>query len=109
MTYPLILTRDNRFHFNKLYHIKWMTILSAALAQVREALGLDVSLPERQKRESLEIADECSTQIASQSPNSTKLLNMFNVLGTAIQSIASAQPAYQALKIALLPLGIILP
>ena len=83
--------------------------LSAALAQVREALGLDVSLSEQQKRELLEIADECSTQIASQSPNSTKLLNMFNVLGTAIQSIASAQPAYQALKIALLPLGITLP
>lgn len=83
--------------------------LAAAIAQVREILGTDTTLPATQRQELIEIADECSTQIGAQSPNSTKLLSLFNVLGTAIQSIASAQPAYQALKVALLPLGITLP
>src|SRR5512144_2295694 len=38
ITYPLILTTDNQFHFNKLYHIKWMTI-SKRLAQEAANIG----------------------------------------------------------------------
>lgn len=83
--------------------------LQAALQQVREALSNAPSVGEQQRRELLEIADECSSQMATESPNNTKLLTMFNVLGIAIQSIASAQLAYQALKGAVLPLGITLP
>lgn len=83
--------------------------LAAALQQVKEAIGVAPSFAEQQRRELLEIAEECSFQIGTESPNNTKLLTMFNTLGTAIQSIASAQPAYQALKIAVLPLGITLP
>ncbi len=85
------------------------TELAAALQQVREALSNAPSILDQQRRELLEIADECTSQITAASPNNTKLLTMFNVLGTAIQSIASAQPAYQALKVAILPLGITLP
>lgn len=83
--------------------------ISRAVEQVRETLKLDSSLSLLQRQELLEISDECTTQLDSNSPNNTKLLSMFNVLGTSIQSIASAQPAYQALKVALLPLGITLP
>lgn len=83
--------------------------LSAAVSLVREALRTAPSVEETQRRELIEMADECSSQIASESPNNTKLLTTFNVLSTAIQSIASAQPAYQALKLALVPLGISLP
>lgn len=83
--------------------------LSTAITQVREALGVSTSLTSQQQQELIEIANECSIQLESTAPNSTKLLSMFNVLGTAIQSIASAQPAYQALKTALLPIGITLP
>lgn len=83
--------------------------LSSAIKQVRDALGGEASLSPQQRQELLEIADECSAQLGASSPNNTRLLSMFNVLGTAIQSIASAQPAYQALKVALLPLGITLP
>ena len=85
------------------------TALQVALQQVREALSNAPSVEEQQRRELLEIADECSTQMATESPNNTKLLTMFNVLGMAMQTMASAQPAYQALKGALLPLGITLP
>ena len=83
--------------------------LSSAIQQVREALSNASSVGEQQRRELLEIADECASQMSENSPNNTKLLTMFNVLGTAIQSIASAQPAYQALKVAVLSLGITLP
>jgi hypothetical protein len=83
--------------------------LTAALQQVREAVVVAPAVGEQQRRELIEIADDCATQMASESPNNTRLLTMFNVLGTAIQSIASAQPAYQALKVALVPLGISLP
>jgi hypothetical protein len=83
--------------------------LSSALQQVKEALSVTPSIEDTQRRELLEIAEECASQMAAKAPNNTKLLTMFNVLGTAIQSIASAQPAYQALKMALLPLGITLP
>lgn len=84
-------------------------VLSSAIQQVRDALSNAPTVGEQQRKELLEIADECVSQMAASSPNNTKLLTMFNVLGTAIQSIASAQPAYQALKVAVLPLGITLP
>lgn len=83
--------------------------LTQSLSLVREALQHAEGLAERQQQELLEIAAECEAQVASDSPNNTKLLTMFTVLGTAVQSIASARPAYQALKTALLPLGITLP
>lgn len=83
--------------------------LSDALRLVRETLAETPSIEEAQKRELLEITDECETEMAAAVPNNTKLLSMFNVLGTAIQTIASAQPAYHALKMALTPLGITLP
>lgn len=83
--------------------------LSSAIQQVREVLSSAPQVGEQQRTELLEIADECVSQMSSNAPNNTKLLTMFNVLGTAIQSISSAQPAYQALKVAVLPLGITLP
>lgn len=85
------------------------TALSTALQQVRDALSSAPTIGEQQRRELLEITEECASQMATESPNNTKLLTMFNVLGTTIQSIAGAQPAYQALKVAVLPLGITLP
>lgn len=83
--------------------------LVSALQKVKEVIEIAPSLAEPQRQQLLEIAHECSSGIESESPNDTKLLAMFNVLGTTIQSIASAQPAYQALKTALLAVGITLP
>lgn len=83
--------------------------LSSALEQTVQAIQ-DMSRPgEQQWAELLEIAVACRTEMNSSTPNNTRVRDMFHVLGTSIQSIASAQPAYQALKLALLPLGIILP
>jgi hypothetical protein len=84
------------------------TALVEALTKVQEALAASV-MHEQQKSELLEISNEAQMQIASSSPNNTKLMSIFNVLATSVQAISSAQPAYQALKLALLPLGITLP
>jgi hypothetical protein len=83
--------------------------LQESLAQVISALENAASIASQQKNDLIEITQDCITTLNSSNPNNTKLLTMFNVLGTAIQSISSAQPAYQALKIAVLPLGINLP
>lgn len=80
-----------------------------ALMQVKQALATESNLTPQRKNELAAIADECATELKSPAPNNTKLLSMFNVLGLSIQSIASAQPAYQALKVALLSVGVSLP
>ena len=84
------------------------TALADALTKVQEALA-GAAIHAQQKSELLEMAKEAQTQLASSSPNNTKLMSTFNVLATSVQAISSAQPAYQALKLALLPLGITLP
>lgn len=83
--------------------------ITESLTLVRDALQQANDLAETQRKELLEIAAECETQLTADSPNNTKLLTMLTVLGTTVQSIASARPAYQALRTALLPLGITLP
>lgn len=83
--------------------------LVKALELTSEAIRNSGQLGDRQQKELLEIAAECESELRSSSPNNTRLLTMFNVLATSIQAVASAQPAYQALKVALLPLGVTLP
>ena len=89
-------------------------------AEVREQLGNvleeiylrlaqeDIVLP-HPKKEIIEIVQEGQEKLKKQSPNITKLRGMLSAVGTAIQSIASMQPAYEGLKQALTFLGISLP
>jgi hypothetical protein len=83
--------------------------LAAALELVGQALDAATSLPDRQRSELLDMTTEAKAQLQSDSPNNTKLLTIFTVLAATVQAIPSAEPAYQALKSALLPLGITLP
>jgi hypothetical protein len=83
--------------------------LSSALSQVKEVIQNSFEIPEQKQNDLLKIATECESEISSTTPNNTKLLTLFNVLGLSIQSIASAKPAYEALKIALLAVGVSLP
>lgn len=83
--------------------------LVEALRMARDAVGAPAELEELKRKELVAIADDCITELGSSSPNNTRLLPLFVVLATALQAISSAQPAYLALKTALLPLGIPLP
>lgn len=82
--------------------------LLGALDQIKDAISSSQDLL-AQQQELIEIAKECTTLIQAPQPNNSKLRAMFDVLATSVQTLASAQPAYQALKAALVPLGIMLP
>jgi hypothetical protein len=83
--------------------------LIAALELVKEQLATLQGMTTDKRNELIEIAQECLQQSISATPNNTKLMTMLNLLGVTVQSFASAQPAYHALKAALIPLGISLP
>lgn len=82
--------------------------LLGALDQIKDAISSSQALL-AQQQELIEIAEECATLIQAPQPNNSKLRAMFDVLATSVQAVTSAQPAYQALKAALVPLGIMLP
>jgi len=82
--------------------------LVAALDEVKTAFAT-APAPPPNRDELIEIADECVAEVQSASPNNSRLRGMFDVLSSSVQAIASAPGAYQALKVALVPLGILLP
>lgn len=86
-----------------------MSSLKEALRMSREAISSYTSLDDAKRQELIGVADDCILELDSASPNNTRLLPLFTVLATSVQAIASARPAYLALRTALLPLGITLP
>lgn len=83
--------------------------LSTALQQFKEAIEIEPSLTESERQKLLEITQECTSEISSEFPDDTKLLQIYNVLGTTLQSLASAPDAYLVLKASFLVFGIVLP
>jgi hypothetical protein len=83
--------------------------LLEAIRLARDAIQAASDFDSRKQEELLQVAGDCTKELSSDNPNSTRLLTMLSVLASSIQTVASAQPAYQALKTALLPLGITLP
>jgi len=83
--------------------------LTQALQLTRDALLTAQELADDRKQDLVGIVDEVSTELQSASPNNTKIKSLFQGIATSIQTIASAGPAYQALKGALVPFGIMLP
>lgn len=83
--------------------------LATALQQFKEAIEIEPSLTEPGRQKLLEIAREYSSEISSESPSETKLLDMFTVLGTTLQTLASVPAAYLVLKTSFLVFGIGLP
>ncbi len=80
-----------------------------ALNEVKLAVQTASDKDEREIHELVEVVDDSIIELGKSNPNNTKLRACFDVLSGSIQAIASAGPAYQALKNALLPLGIMLP
>jgi len=80
-----------------------------ALAEVREAILSAANVGEEQTKELAELVDDSVAELRKTHPNNSRLRAFFDVLSGTVQSIASAGPAYQALKNALIPLGVLLP
>lgn len=83
--------------------------IEQALALARDAIAAAEEIAEEKRHELVEIVDEATNELGRENPNSTKLQSLLATVATTIQTLASAQPAYQALKGALIPLGIMLP
>ena len=83
--------------------------IKQALSLASKAIQAATDIVDTHKNELVEIVNEANTELDRNSPNSTKLQSLFITIGTTIQTLASAKPAYQALKGALTPLGITLP
>ncbi|MEJ2253986.1 MAG: hypothetical protein P8Y75_06410 [Nitrospirota bacterium] len=79
-----------------------------ALELVRTSLDIVQNL-NPQKDDLLQIVDESVSELKGDNPNSTKIKTLLYTVAASIQTVASAKPAYETLKSALLPLGITLP
>jgi hypothetical protein len=84
-------------------------VLLRALDLVKGGLAGVESLPAHLRAEIIDLVDEVKSELKKPKPNGTRLGSLASTIATAIQTAGSLQPAYQALKAALLPLGIMLP
>ena len=83
--------------------------LRRALDLVEASLPAAATSPGLSTAEVLELVDETRAELAKARPNSIKLRTIASGVATAIQTVGPLQPAYQALKAALLPFGVLLP
>lgn len=61
------------------------------------------------KRKLQELIPEAAAQLKKDRPALIKVKSLLQGIATTIQTLGSMQPAYQTLKVALVPLGISLP
>src|SRR5262245_52348261 len=85
-------------------------VLVKALDVVQEALGTVAAASTGiHTAEVLELVRDCRLEAEKPSPNKPKLAALGSGIATMIQTTASLKPAYDLLKSALLPLGVLLP
>ena len=83
--------------------------LVLALDIIKKNVANMQELPNHSKEEIQELIEESLTEVKKPKPNVKRLQSILTGIATTIQTIGSLQPAYQTLKAALLPLGILLP
>lgn len=83
--------------------------LRQVLEQIRDRLQSSDEVDPTTRTELIQLADDCEGEITSSAPNVSKLNALFQYLATTVQTLASTRPAYDALRAALIPLGIHLP
>lgn len=83
--------------------------LISAIDGMKEAIAALREPAARPKSELVELLEEGRAELEKANPNALRIGSVLFGAATAIQTIASLQPAYQALKAALAPLGVQLP
>jgi len=83
--------------------------LRQALAEVRTAAATAPELTPDQRGEIVAVADEVTKELTLEKPNRLRLTQLAVGVALTIQTIASLQPAYQAVKAALGAIGVMLP
>jgi hypothetical protein len=83
--------------------------LLRALDLLKQELSTVDDIPGHSKEEVSEIAEELENELQKDKPNRIRISTLFTSVATAIQTLGSLQPAYQAIKSALGAIGISLP
>jgi hypothetical protein len=83
--------------------------LLQALLLVRDALSQLPDTASFPKADIIELVNDADAEIKKPSPNRTKLSSVLTTIGNSIQTLGTLQSVYQALKVALLPFGIMSP
>lgn len=83
--------------------------IRSALDQLLLAVANLDTVGGHSQEEYVEVVQEAKEEVQKGNPNKLRLSTLATSIATGIQTTASLQPAYSALKAALLPLGIVLP
>jgi hypothetical protein len=81
----------------------------AVLAQLEDRIEQAADIAPDIKRELQGLIPETAAELNKERPALIKVKSLLQGIATTIQTLGSTQPAYQALKVALVPLGISLP
>jgi hypothetical protein len=84
-------------------------VLLQALDTIKQALAVAEELAGYSKEEIVDLVEEAQTELMEEKPNGLRLRSIITTVATTIQTVSILQKAYQALKVAVLPLGIQLP
>lgn len=80
--------------------------LTAALDFVKATLAKAQDLTEKDKGELIELADDAIAEVGKETPNTRRLFAGLQGLAATLQGIASAQPAWEALRAAAAAIGL---
>jgi hypothetical protein len=86
-----------------------LAALSAALERVAEAIARSTDVTPEVRGDVDEVLVELRSEIGKPRQNSLRLRQLASGVAMTIQTVASARPAYEALKTALLAFGIVVP
>lgn len=86
-----------------------MAMLKVALDRIPDEIAASADLATDARNELIEVLHDVRGEIAKDKPNSIRIRQLAIGVATAIQTSASLRPAYEALKAALVPLGVTLP
>lgn len=80
--------------------------LLSAVEAVKQAILDAPELADRDRTELTEFADEATTELKRDTPNTRRLVTVLQTLAATVQGIASAPQAYQVLRAAAAAIGI---
>jgi hypothetical protein len=83
--------------------------LFEALERVREQVESREEVEEYSKKDLIAVIDDARSDVSKEQPNMLRLRSLCSTIATTIQTAASLRPAYELLKGALLPFGVVLP
>ena len=86
-----------------------LAALTMAVERLADEIGAAADLEADARAELQEVLADIREELTKQKPNSIRLRQLAMGAATAIQTTASLRPAYEALRTALAPLGILLP